>query len=99
MVDRDASNASHNAASSMPASQVRLQAEPCSKLAFGPVLRGLDVEWGVCKGLFIRVFCMDRGVPGGPWCVGSRSCRGLSQCVLRGVAVRWTLIITATELR
>lgn len=67
MVDMEASNASHNAASSMPASQVRLQAEPCSKLAFGPVLRGLDVEWGVCKGLFIRVFCMDRGVPGGPW--------------------------------
>ena len=81
MVDMDASNASHNAASSMAASQVRRQAEPCSQLAFGSVLRGVDIKWVVCTGLFSRVFCMDRGVPGGPWCVGSRSCRGLSRCV------------------
>ena len=67
MVDMEASNASHNAASSMPASQVRLQAEPCSKLAFDSALRGVVVEWVVCAGLFSRVFCMDRGVPGGPW--------------------------------
>lgn len=99
MVDMDASNASHNAASSMPASQVRLQAEPCSKLAFDSALRGVVVEWVVFAGLFSRVFCMDRGVPGGPWCVGSRSCRGLCQCVWRCVAVRWMPIITATELR
>lgn len=98
MVDMDASNASHNAASSMPASQVRRHAEPCSKLALGSALRGVDVE-SVCTGLFSRVFCMDRGVPGGPWFVGSRSYRGLCRCVWRCVAVRWLPIITATELR